>query len=150
MLGAVHHPATDTLFVGGPGLPSTRDGVPLPPLADRPLAAVCATTYLHYPRATRGHLAAFGRVAGRGRDRADARLRHHGRDGDRGRASSASASSTASPTGTGSRAPPIIRGAGGVARQVEAAGVTWSVAGAPTAVDDVCGALGEGLSRAAG
>ena len=45
----------------------------------------------------------------------------------------------------------IIRGAGGVARQVEAAGVTWSVAGAPTAVDDVCDALGEGcLSRAAG
>ena len=38
----------------------------------------------------------------------------------------------------------IIRGAGGVARQVEAAGVTWSVAGARTAVDDVCRALGEG------
>jgi fructose-1,6-bisphosphatase/inositol monophosphatase family enzyme len=38
----------------------------------------------------------------------------------------------------------VIRGAGGVARQVEAAGVTWSVAGARTAVDDVCDALGEG------
>ena len=61
VLGAVHHPATDTLFVGGPDLPSTRDGVPLPPLADRPLGAVCATTYLHYPRATARTLAAFGR-----------------------------------------------------------------------------------------
>jgi hypothetical protein len=31
-----------------------------------------------------------------------------------------------------------------VARQVEAAGVTWSVAGARTAVDEVCDALVEG------
>ena len=35
----------------------------------------------------------------------------------------------------------IILGAGGTAAQVEAGGVTWSVAGAPTAVADVLAAL---------
>ena len=36
----------------------------------------------------------------------------------------------------------IIRGAGGVTRKVQAAGVEWYVAGAPTAVDEICSALG--------
>ena len=32
VLGAIHHPATGRTFVGGPGLPSTVDGLPLDPL----------------------------------------------------------------------------------------------------------------------
>jgi fructose-1,6-bisphosphatase/inositol monophosphatase family enzyme len=39
----------------------------------------------------------------------------------------------------------IVRGVGGVARRLTAAGVEWSVAGAPTAVAEVCAAL-EGVS----
>jgi fructose-1,6-bisphosphatase/inositol monophosphatase family enzyme len=35
----------------------------------------------------------------------------------------------------------IVRGAGGVATKLHAAGVEWSVAGAPTAVAEVCAAL---------
>jgi fructose-1,6-bisphosphatase/inositol monophosphatase family enzyme len=36
----------------------------------------------------------------------------------------------------------LVRGAGGAARRTTAAGVQWSVAGSPTAVDQVCTALG--------
>jgi myo-inositol-1(or 4)-monophosphatase len=46
-LGAVYHPAADELWAGGPDHPTTRNGVALPPLADRPLAAVSVVTYLH-------------------------------------------------------------------------------------------------------
>jgi myo-inositol-1(or 4)-monophosphatase len=46
-LGAVYHPATDELWVGGPDHPTTRNGVPLPMLVDRPLADVSVATYLH-------------------------------------------------------------------------------------------------------
>jgi len=35
----------------------------------------------------------------------------------------------------------VIQGVGGIGRRVEAAGVTWSVAGAPSAVDEVCARL---------
>ena len=49
VLGAVHQPAWGQTFVGGPLLPSTRNGDRLEPLADRPLGESCATTYLHPP-----------------------------------------------------------------------------------------------------
>lgn len=35
----------------------------------------------------------------------------------------------------------IIRGAGGVTQKVRAAGVEWYVAGAPTAVEEICRSL---------
>jgi myo-inositol-1(or 4)-monophosphatase len=37
----------------------------------------------------------------------------------------------------------LVQGAGGAARRTTAAGVEWSVAGAPTAVAEVCAALEE-------
>jgi myo-inositol-1(or 4)-monophosphatase len=46
-VGAVYHPAADELWVTGPGRPTTRNGEPLAPLADRPLAEVSVVTYLH-------------------------------------------------------------------------------------------------------
>jgi fructose-1,6-bisphosphatase/inositol monophosphatase family enzyme len=46
-LGAVYQPAADELWVGGPGVPTTCNGEPLAPLADRPLADVSLATYLH-------------------------------------------------------------------------------------------------------
>ena len=47
LLGAVYQPATDELWVGGRGHPSTRNGVALAPLVDAPLADVSVATYLH-------------------------------------------------------------------------------------------------------
>ena len=142
LVGAVYHPYEDALFVGGPDLPSTRNGVPLPPLEDVPLARACASTYLHPPfddpqitdafrRATAG-VATF-RVLGSGsmdamaiaQGRIDVSFQHSVADWDRLPGAA------------------VIRGVGGVARRTTAAGVVWSVAGAPTAAAEVCAALEE-------
>ena len=112
-------------------------------LADRPLGEVCATTYLHYPRATVETSAAFGRVAGRA---ATVRMLGSGTMDAMAIASGRLGVSFQHSVPDWDRLPgaAIIRGAGGVARQVEVTGVTWSVAGAPLAVDDVCRVLSEG------
>ncbi len=140
VLGAVHHPATGRTFVGGPGLPTTVDGVPLPPLEDRALATACLTTYLHPPSYGGPLGAAFDRLAG-----GAATLRMLG-----------SASMDAASIAAGQlhvrcqhSLPPwddlpgaaLILGVGGATARVRAAGVDWSAAGAPTAVDDVAEAL---------
>ena len=140
LLGAVHHPATGTTYVGGPGLPTTRDGVALAPIRDVPLAEACAATYLHPPF--------HGGEVGRAFARVSSRLATWRSLG------SSSMDATAVAAGTlhlvfQHSLPPwdllpgaaLIRGAGGAAEQVEAAGVRWYVAGAPTAVAQACAAL---------
>ncbi|WP_238343049.1 inositol monophosphatase family protein [Nocardioides cynanchi] len=140
LLGAVHHPHDDAVFVGGPTLPSTRNGEPLPQLGDRPLAESCATTYLHPPFYEGAAGAAFVRAVsaaatlrmlGSGtmdhmavaQGQMDVFFQHSVHDWDwyPGMA--------------------IVRGAGGVARRTTAGGVEWSVSGVPTAVAEVCAAL---------
>jgi fructose-1,6-bisphosphatase/inositol monophosphatase family enzyme len=143
LLGAVHHPATGTTYVGGPGLVPTADGVPFEPLVDRPLAESCLTTYLHPPFYGGEIGEAFGRMAN-----GAATVRMLG-----------SGTMDAMAVAQGRlhvlcqhSVPPwdelpgaaIIRGAGGITRRVEAAGVVWHVAGAPTAVLEVCAALEAG------
>jgi myo-inositol-1(or 4)-monophosphatase len=140
LLGAVYHPHDDALFVGGPDLPSTRDGEPLPPLVDRPLSESCASTYLDPPffdgavgaafvRAVSG--AATLRMLGSGtmdqmamaQGQMDVLFQHSVPDWDWY-------------PGTA-----IVRGVGGMACRIRAGGVEWSVAGVPTAVAEVCAAL---------
>ncbi|MDN5896116.1 MAG: inositol monophosphatase family protein [Nocardioides sp.] len=65
LLGAVHHPATDQVYVGGPGAPATRNGVELAPLVDVPAERACAATYLHPPFYGDAVGDAFGRAANR-------------------------------------------------------------------------------------
>ncbi|MGZ4446821.1 MAG: inositol monophosphatase family protein [Nocardioides sp.] len=142
LLGAVYHPHEDALYVGGPGLPSTRDGVPLPRLVDVPLARACAATYLHHPVADGPTTEAFTRVAGRSatirmlgsgtmdamavaQGQLDLTFQHSVPDWDRLPGAA------------------VVLGAGGTARQVEAAGRTWSLVGAPTAVAQAAEALGD-------
>lgn len=140
VLGAVHHPATGRTFVGGPGLPTTVDGEPVPPLPDRPLATSCLTTYLHPPEYDGARGEAFRRLTG-----GAATLRMLG-----------SASMDGASVATGRlhvrcqhSMPPwdelpsaaLILGAGGATARVDAGGVSWSAAGAPTAVADIVAAL---------
>jgi fructose-1,6-bisphosphatase/inositol monophosphatase family enzyme len=47
LLGAVYHPAADDLWSGGPGRPTTRNGEPVSPIADRPLVEAAVASYLH-------------------------------------------------------------------------------------------------------
>jgi myo-inositol-1(or 4)-monophosphatase len=146
VLGAIYHPHDDVLYVGGPGLPSTRNGEPIGQVADQSLAASCVSTYLHPPFYDGGEIGeAFARAV-----RGAATLRMLG---------SGSMDQTAVAQGQmgvlcqHSVAPwdwfpgsAIVRGAGGAARRTTAAGVEWSVSGAPTAVAEVCAAL-EDVSR---
>jgi len=140
LLGAVYHPSADTLYVGGPDLPTTRDGVPVGPLVDVDLAHTCVSTYLHPPFFDGSVGETFARVV-----RKAATLRMLG---------SGSMDLTAVAQGhlgvfvQHSVAPwdwwpgsSLVRGAGGEARQLSVDGLVWSVAGAPTAVAEVCGVL---------
>jgi myo-inositol-1(or 4)-monophosphatase len=140
LLGAVFHPARDETWVGGPDLPSTRNGVRLEPLPDTPVEARCAATYLHPPffQAEVGVAFARGleqvgtvRMLGSGTMDAmaiaagqwDVLFQHSVAEWDRLPGAA------------------IIRGAGGTSVQLEAAGVLWTVSGSPRAVEDVAAAL---------
>ena len=140
LVGAVYHPAEDTLYVGGPDLGTTRNGEPVGPLSDVDLAHSCVSTYLHPPFFGTPAGEVFTRVVG-----AAATLRMLG---------SGSMDLTAVAQGhlgvfvQHSVAPwdwwpgsSLVRGAGGEARQLSVDGLVWSVAGAPTAVAEVCGVL---------
>jgi myo-inositol-1(or 4)-monophosphatase len=140
VLGAVYHPHEDALFVGGPGLPTTRNGEPLPRLEDRPLGESCLTTYLHPPFYGDEVGRAFGRVVA-----GVATLRMLG---------SGSMDLTAIALGQlhvscQHSVPPwdrlpgaaLVLGVGGTHRRATAAGVEWSVTGVPSAVGAICAAL---------
>jgi fructose-1,6-bisphosphatase/inositol monophosphatase family enzyme len=143
LLGAVFHPHDDALFLGGPDLPSTRNGEPLPPLPDVPLAQACATTYLHPPFDDPAISAAFARAAG---GAATLRMLGSGTMDAMAIAQGQFGVSFQHTVADWDRLPgaAVIRGAGGVARRTTAGGVVWSVAGAPTAVAEVCAALEDG------
>lgn len=47
VLGAIYHPITNELWLGGRDQPTTRNDVPVPRLAERPLAEVSIASYLH-------------------------------------------------------------------------------------------------------
>ena len=139
VLGAVFHPTEDVVYVGGPDLPTTRNGEPVG-VTDRPLAESCLSTYLHPPFFGDESGAAFTRLVGRA-----ATLRMLG-SGSLDLAAVAQGhlgvfvqQSVASWDWLPGSA--LVRGAGGEARQIEAGGGTWSVAGAPTAVAEACAAL---------
>lgn len=140
LLGAVYHPHDDVLLVGGPGLPTTRNGEPLEMLQDRPLGESCLTTYLHPPFYGDAVGQAFGRVVS-----GVATLRMLG---------SGSMDLTAIAQGQlhascQHSVPPwdrlpgaaLVLGVGGTHRRTSAAGVEWSVTGVPSAVDAICAAL---------
>ncbi len=140
VLGAVHHPASGTTYLGGPELAPTADGVRLAPLTDRPLAESCLTTYLHPPFYGGAVGAAFGRAVG---GAATVRMLGSG-------TMDAMAVATGRlhvlcqhsvPAWDELPGAAIIRGVGGAVRHVHAAGVDWYVAGVPTAVAEVCAAL---------
>ena len=139
VLGAVYQPRDDALYVGGPGLPTTRNGEEIS-LPDVALADTCVSTYLHPPffgtevgetfaRVVSG--AATVRMLGSGsldlcavaQGQLGVFVQHSVADWDWWPGSA------------------IVRGAGGEVRRLAVAGVVWSVAGAPTAVAEVCGAL---------
>jgi len=141
VLGAVFHPHDDVVWVGGPDLATTRNGVEVEPMTDRPLGQVSVATYLHPPYFSQQHVdEPFRRVVARA-----ATLRMLG-------SGSMDLSAVADgrlglwfqhsvPAWDWLPGKALVEGAGGVARQVTVDGVIWSVAGGRQAVDEAVGAL---------
>ncbi|MDR6176368.1 myo-inositol-1(or 4)-monophosphatase [Nocardioides zeae] len=143
VLGAIYHHHDDALHLGGPGLPSTRDGVPIGPLRDVPLARTSMATYFAPGDLAASAGAAFYRAAG-----SAAAVRMLG---------SGSMDATAVAQGQVGlvlqhSVPPwdelpgaaLVRGAGGTTQRVRHEGLEWYAAGAPTAVAQACAALVDG------
>jgi fructose-1,6-bisphosphatase/inositol monophosphatase family enzyme len=145
-LGAVYQPATDELWAGGPSRPTTVNGAELPRLVDRPLAEVSLATYLHPTTLTDDSLrvpvlrvmqgAATVRMLGSGSVELAAVAA--GRIG-------ASIQSDSLPWDWLPGAA-LVRGAGGAAEVIPAAGHRWHVAGNWRAVADIAQLLDSALS----
>lgn len=141
VVGAVYNPAGDELWVGGPDAATTRNGVPLPPLADRPLSDLSLATYLHphtlpdetlrEPLLQVMQSAATVRMLGSGSLEAAAVAA--GRLG-------ASLHINSLPWDWLPGAA-LVRGAGGAADVVEARGHRWHVVGNRQAVAEICDLL---------
>ena len=139
--GAVYYPAMDELWVGGRDHPTTLNGVPVPPLADEPLAGISVATYFH-PRYRQD----LERTASwQAATSAAAAVRMLG-----------SASVDLAGVATGrlgvflqANLKPwdwypgaaLVLGAGGVAEEVPVGAVTWLVAGNRQSVADTAAAL---------
>jgi fructose-1,6-bisphosphatase/inositol monophosphatase family enzyme len=143
VLGAVYHPHDDVLYVGGPDLSPTRNGELIPPLADVPLGQACVATYLHPPHHPTAVGDAYRRMAA---EAATLRLLGSGTLEAVAVAQGQLHLTAQHSVPDWDRLPgeAIIRGVGGVSRTVDAAGVTWPVMGAPTAVHDALAAFAAG------
>lgn len=137
LLGAVHHVADGELWLGGPDLPTTVNGRPVPTIEDTPLDRGCVLTYLHPPSLVDPELlepflstvtgAATVRMLGSGScdlagvaaGRAAAWVQHSVPEWDwlPGQA--------------------LVLGAGGDTRTVAHRGHVWSLAGTPSAVAEM-------------
>jgi fructose-1,6-bisphosphatase/inositol monophosphatase family enzyme len=140
VLGAVAH-ARDGVLVGGPGLPTTWNGEPVGPVRDADVATLGAATYLHPATVRDEHVRApFLRAAA-----LPATLRMHGSGSMdlvgvvTGRLGAWFQHST--PAWDWLPGAALVRGAGGVAEQVEVEGLRWSVAGGASAVAALTDAL---------
>jgi fructose-1,6-bisphosphatase/inositol monophosphatase family enzyme len=140
VLGAVAH-ARDGVLVGGPGLPTTWNGVEVAPVADVGVETVGAATYLHPGNVDERRVReTWLRAAA-----LPATLRMHGSGSMdlvgvvTGRLGAWFQHSTPAWDWLPGRA--LVLGAGGDATQVEVAGLTWSVAGGRSAVRDLVAAL---------
>jgi fructose-1,6-bisphosphatase/inositol monophosphatase family enzyme len=140
LLGAIHHHATDSTYVGGPGAPATCNGLPLDMIPDQPLSAVAAATYLHPPFFGTAAGDAFERAVG---DASTLRFLGSGSMDAVAVAQGIVGVSFQHTVPLWDRLPgeAIVRSVGGVRSEQVAGGVTWNVMGAPAAVTDVVRAL---------
>lgn len=141
ILGAVHRPAMGYTWIGGPEIPTVRDGQGVEKLQDIDARQLCLATYLHptslakperreaWSRAV-DEFATLRMLGAASVDLASVAdgsmgvwLQHSVADWDwlPGRA--------------------LVEGAGGIGVKVEAGGVTWCVAGNARAVEQVTSAL---------
>ena len=137
VLGAVHHAATDELWLGGRGHPTTRNGVPVAPLVDRPLSDISVASYLHPTTLPDdGARIPLLRVM-RGRRRSGCWARDRSNWLPSPRDASARGPRSTRWTGTGCPASRSSRRPGGVATVLETSGHRWHIAGSAQAVAEI-------------
>jgi fructose-1,6-bisphosphatase/inositol monophosphatase family enzyme len=138
VLGAVYQPTTGELWLGGRDRPTTRNGLLLPPLDDRPLAQVSLASYLHPDRLDDADLRGPWLAV----LRASATLRVLGSGSVELAAVAAGRLGVFAqldcPAWDWLPGEALVRAAGGDSAAFQLCGHTWYVAGPPTAVADVC------------
>jgi myo-inositol-1(or 4)-monophosphatase len=136
VLGAVYHPQTDTVWVGGPDVPTTRNGQRVRPLDERRLAETSLAAYLHPTRFTLTDLAEPFIAMVRGA--ATVRMLGSGSMELAQVASSALGlyAHHSAPEWDWLPGQALVLGAGGTSRLVTVRGYTWHLAGNPRAVAD--------------
>jgi myo-inositol-1(or 4)-monophosphatase len=139
LLGAVYQPTADELWAGGPGSPTTCNGVPVPSLTERALADLSIATYLHPTRLPDDQVRIpFLRVVARA-----ATVRMLGS----GSVEMAAVAGGRLGASLNLDAPPwdwlpgaaLVRGAGGAAEVIEAHGHSWHIAGPGSVVAEIAG-----------
>ncbi|WP_026553699.1 inositol monophosphatase family protein [Arthrobacter sp. 35W] len=144
LLGAVYQPQEDSLWLGGIGVPATRNGVPLPAIDDNPAAQISAGTYIHpgwlsEPRAAGPWTAAA---------LLPATLRMFGSGScDLARVAQGQLGcwfQHSCPPWDWQPGKALVHAAGGDTAVVRVNGLDWCVAGPPTAVREVSAALRSG------
>lgn len=141
VLGAVHQPAVDEAWIGGRDLPTRLNGTRVGQLADLPLAEVAMATYLHPAVLPDDSLREPGLAAVSGA----ATVRMFG-SGSCDLAAVAAGrigvwAQQSVPEWDWLPGAALVTAAGGRTEQVEVRGHVWSVAGRPTAVEQVLAAL---------
>lgn len=143
VLGAIHKPRARASYIGGPDLPVTHNGNAIEPLPDVRLSETCLATYLHPTYFGTEVATAWQRMAG---NAATIRMLGSGSldlvSVTRGQLGAFVQHSV--PPWDWHPGAALVEAAGGATRVVSAAGVEWSVAGAPTTVAEVCDALLDG------
>jgi len=140
LLGAIHHPHADALYLGGPTLGATRNGEALAPIQDRPLSRACVATYLPPAAFTGPAGRAFAAAAG---EAAAVRMLGSGSLDLAAIAEGAMHVYCQRRVPAWDRLPgeALVRGLGGAAVRVRAAGEEWTVIGVPTAVGELADRL---------
>ncbi|WP_151641598.1 inositol monophosphatase family protein [Corynebacterium sp. 11A] len=139
--GAVHRPDMGYTWFGGPEIPTTRDGKSLPPLSDADISTIPLATYLHPTYVGNAEVA--------GAWQAVAQLPSTIRMWGAGSVDLASVADGTMGAWMQHSVPcwdwlpgrALVEGSGGATAQVEAGGVTWSIAGNAQAVEQIRAAL---------
>lgn len=143
LLGAVHRPAMGYTWCGGPDLPTTRGQKAVARLSPAPLDEVSLATYLHPTWMAQPEVhAAWAAVARRA---ATLRMLGAGSVDLAGVAEGTLGAWTQHSVPAWDWLPgkALVEGAGGRTREVTSGGVTWCIAGNPTAVENIAKLLKE-------
>jgi fructose-1,6-bisphosphatase/inositol monophosphatase family enzyme len=144
LLGAIYQPQEDKLWLGGPEHPATLNGRPLAPPSDLPVGQLSAGTYIHPSWLARPEAALAWRSAA---TRA-ATIRMMGSGScDLARVAEGQLGcwfQHSCPEWDWLPGKAIVLAAGGAADVVEVNGLSWFLAGGPTAVRELGAALREG------